>query len=54
MKVILPNRAKRVRAIAAVISIVMSSVDAFLNATVICLIHDVAEPIFAPKLTEHP
>lgn len=53
LKVILPIGLRGL-AIAAVVSIVMSSADSFLNSAVICLIRDVAEPIFGPKLTEHP
>lgn len=53
LKVMLPIGIRGL-AIAAVISIVMSSADSFLNSAVICLIRDVAEPIFGTKLTDNP
>lgn len=52
-KVILPVGIRGL-AIAAMVSIVMSSADSFLNSSVICLLRDVAEPIFGSKLTNNP
>ncbi len=52
LKVVLPVGLTGL-AIAAVLSIVMSSADSFLNSAVVCLIRDVAEPLWGRKLTKN-